>query len=152
MPKSASAVARLVLYNSRVSIQEIWGNIKRFFRDGDTHILGLIFIVGIGSFLLGRMSVESVAPGMGDRQGVGSMVLDTHTPSHNESAVSAAAQKAAVPETGEGGYVASKNGTKYHLPWCGSAKQIKEENKIWFETKEAAEAAGYSPASNCKGI
>jgi methylphosphotriester-DNA--protein-cysteine methyltransferase len=52
----------------------------------------------------------------------------------------------------EGGYVASKNGTKYHLPWCGSAKQIKEENKVWFATKEEAEAAGYTPAANCKGI
>ncbi len=58
-----------------------------------------------------------------------------------------------TPEgVGEGGYVASKNGTKYHFPWCGSAKQIKEENKIWFKTKAEAEAAGYTPASNCKGI
>lgn len=56
------------------------------------------------------------------------------------------------PSQSEGGYVASKNGTKYHLPWCGSAKQIKEENKIWFATKADAEAAGYTPASNCKGI
>src|SRR5690606_22759248 len=43
-------------------------------------------------------------------------------------------------------YVASKTGSKYHLPWCGGAKQIKEENKVWFQTKEEAEAAGYEPA------
>lgn len=62
---------------------------------------------------------------------------------------------AKVPETtmsAGGQYVASRTGKSYHLPWCGGAKQIKEENKIYFATKEAAEAAGYAPAKNCKGI
>lgn len=51
-----------------------------------------------------------------------------------------------------GTYVASKNGTKYYLPSCGSSKRIKEENKVWFKTKEEAEAAGYGPAANCPGL
>ncbi len=51
-----------------------------------------------------------------------------------------------------GQYVASRVGTKYHYPWCGSAKQIKEENKIWFATRAEAEAAGYTPAGNCPGL
>lgn len=51
-----------------------------------------------------------------------------------------------------GQVVASKNGTKYFLPWCGGASQIKEENKIWFADNEAAEKAGYTPAGNCKGL
>jgi len=49
-------------------------------------------------------------------------------------------------------YVGSKNGTKYHLPWCSGAKNIKEENKVWFSSKEEAESQGYTTASNCKGI
>ncbi len=49
-------------------------------------------------------------------------------------------------------YVASKSGTKYHYPWCPGALNIKEENKIWFSSKEEAESAGYSPAANCKGL
>jgi hypothetical protein len=49
-------------------------------------------------------------------------------------------------------YMASKNGTKYYLPTCGSAKRIKEENRVWFGTKAEAEAAGYSPAANCPGL
>lgn len=52
----------------------------------------------------------------------------------------------------EGEYVASKTGSKYHLPWCAGAASIKPENKVYFKTKEDAEAAGYEPASNCKGI
>jgi len=51
-----------------------------------------------------------------------------------------------------GKYVASKNSNKYHAPWCSGAQRIKEENKIWFNSKEEAEASGYTPASNCKGI
>ena len=49
-------------------------------------------------------------------------------------------------------YVASKNGTSYHLPDCPGAKQIKPENKVEFKTKEEAEKAGYKPAGNCPGI
>jgi len=51
-----------------------------------------------------------------------------------------------------GPYVASKTGSKYHLPWCAGAQAIKEENKIYFSTKDEAEARGYEPAGNCKGI
>lgn len=51
-----------------------------------------------------------------------------------------------------GTYLASKNGTKYYLPSCGGSKRIKEENKIWFDTKAEAEAAGYGPAANCPGL
>ncbi len=51
-----------------------------------------------------------------------------------------------------GQFVASKNGSKYHFPWCSGAQSIKEENKIWFNSREEAEKAGYEPASNCKGL
>ena len=49
-------------------------------------------------------------------------------------------------------YVASKKGSKYHLPTCPGARTIAEGNKIWFATKEEAARAGYTPAANCKGI
>jgi methylphosphotriester-DNA--protein-cysteine methyltransferase len=34
--------------------------------------------------------------------------------------------------------------------WCSSANRIKEENKVFFLTKEAAQAAGYTLAGNCQ--
>ncbi|MDQ5957786.1 MAG: hypothetical protein QG665_112 [Patescibacteria group bacterium] len=52
----------------------------------------------------------------------------------------------------QGKYVASKSGTKYHLPSCSGAKRIKEENKIWFQTADEARSAGYTPAANCPGL
>lgn len=51
-----------------------------------------------------------------------------------------------------GQLVGSKNGTKYHYPWCSGAERIKEENKIWFQSAEEAKRAGYTPAANCPGL
>lgn len=51
-----------------------------------------------------------------------------------------------------GKYVASRNGAKYYLPSCGTANRINEENKIYFNTKEEAEAAGFTPSATCKGL
>lgn len=66
------------------------------------------------------------------------------------AAAAAAPTIEAAPSTGA--YVGSRNGTKYHLPACPGAKRIKEENRVWFATKEQAAAAGYAPAANCPGL
>ncbi len=68
------------------------------------------------------------------------------------SAQSQLAGAAAVLPATTGTYMASKTGSKYYLPSCGSAKRIKEENRVWFATKQQAETAGYEPAANCKGL
>jgi len=48
------------------------------------------------------------------------------------------------------GVIGSKNGSKYHYSYCPGAKQIKETNRITFNTASEAEGAGYSLAGNCK--
>lgn len=102
----------------------------------------LIVVVGLASFGLGRLSVhqmitEETSVQLEQNAQLLSPAIATSTTSSLPS--------------GEG-YVASKSGTKYHLPWCSGAQRIIESNKVWFATKVEAEAAGYSPASNCKGI
>lgn len=57
-----------------------------------------------------------------------------------------------APSQGSTVVVASKSGSKYHYPWCGGAKQIKEENKIFFNSPQEARNAGYTPAANCKDL
>lgn len=44
----------------------------------------------------------------------------------------------------------SSSSKKYHYSWCGSGKQIKTENQVWFPTAQAAEQAGYTLAGNCQ--
>lgn len=48
--------------------------------------------------------------------------------------------------------VGSKNGSKYHFPWCSGANRITEVNKVYFKNAEEAKAKGYTPASNCPGL
>jgi hypothetical protein len=49
-------------------------------------------------------------------------------------------------------FVGSINSDKYHYRWCAGGERISAENKVFFDTKEAAHAAGYQPASNCPGM
>src|SRR3989344_3380445 len=72
---------------------------------------------------------------------------------HDTSLTSKTSQTASVVSSltiPKGSVVASKNGKKYHYPSCPSAKQISEKNKITFASPVAADASGYTLASNCK--
>lgn len=72
---------------------------------------------------------------------------------NNQATIITSSQELAKPAgKSVGKYVASKNSDKYHLATCPGAQRIKEENKIWFDSKEAAEKAGLTPAANCPGI
>ncbi len=55
-------------------------------------------------------------------------------------------------QTNSGQVVASKNGAKYHYPWCSGAKRISPKNLITFNSIKEARASGYLPAANCKGL
>src|SRR3989338_10343253 len=46
----------------------------------------------------------------------------------------------------------SRNGTRYYYPWCGGFSRVKEANKVWFPSAQAAEKAGYTIASGCEGL
>lgn len=103
-----------------------------------------IVLLGVLSFGLGRLSAADSKPYPV------TLCEDVNKPEatlQNEASVVTALSP---QETGQ--YVGSKNGTVYHLPWCSGAKRIREDNKVWFTTKAEAEAAGYRPAANCKGI
>lgn len=55
-----------------------------------------------------------------------------------------------IPSTSKSGeVVVSKNGSKYHYLHCPGAKQIREENKLFFPSSASAEASGYTLAGNC---
>lgn len=144
-------------------------NFKRAIEQSEFVLVLLFLSVALGSFFLGRMSGLATTGGVamsGVQAAVieakeGNMPANSYVPAVSEESelsgvesVPASSQDSGESQIvlSEAGYVASKSGTKYHLPWCSGAKRIKEENKIWFATKEAAEAAGYTPAANCKGI
>lgn len=45
---------------------------------------------------------------------------------------------------------ASSGGTRYYYPHCSGLARIKPENRLYFDTSEEAENAGFSLAENCK--
>lgn len=124
-------------------------------------LIGIAALIATGSFGLG---VVAGREGGGGEFG-GEVLIQRPEPTEaapaavgaapkeaSETKGSAVSKPAPPPVASGGQYVASKTGTKYYLPWCGTAKRIKEENKVWFASKAEAEAAGYEPAKNCKGI
>lgn len=115
----------------------------------------LIVLVGVASFGLGRWSVSQTAD-MNLQKG-NEAITYTQQASVSEARKEGTDVKDIQRDTNSAQdtntqYVGSKNGTKYHLPTCPGAKQIKEENKVYFASKADAQKAGYTPASNCKGI
>ena len=119
----------------------------------------IIVLVGIGSFGLGRLS--SILPKKepitistwgNPREEGNRPSISQNEASKSPSQAPARGAASLTNAITEGKYVASRKGTSYHYPWCPGAKQIKEENKIYFDTKEAAQKAGYRPAANCDGL
>lgn len=153
-----------------MNIQE---NLKKFkYLFSNTEVILILIIIGTAgaSFTLGRMSVTHETVGthraIGLREeavtkqeaNVEKTQTESVTPpkqphqSTSQTHISHPEEQSEPVSPENTFYVASKNGTKYHLPSCAGAKQIQEENKIIFNSKAEAEAAGYTPASNCKGI
>jgi len=105
-------------------------------RSEQSFLAGLMCLVGIVSFVLGQYSVTATsAPKVELQNQAGVVFTDVAEP---------IADLAGIP------VVASSGGTKYHLLTCPGASSIKETNKIYFDSVELAQAAGYSAARNCE--
>ncbi len=117
---------------------------------GDVFVVLIIVLVGLSAFGLGRLSALET----------GRMQVRILEPTQEAAVVNMLAdgektnEVSRIPEIANlgGQYVASKKGKKYYFPWCGGVARISDTNKVWFNTKEEAEQAGYTPAGNCKGL
>ena len=149
-----------------MTIHELPPQIKRTLErlnSREVYILLIIVLVGFGSFGLGRLSrleeaklpirLEGAASGMtADSAAAFSSVAAEGAPPPAQATGAVPRQNDLVGLESGGKLVASKSGAKYHFPWCSGAQRISEANKIWFNSVEEARKAGYTPASNCKGL
>ena len=106
------------------------------------YLSAVIILATLLAFGLGRLSV------VGEREGI-KVEFDPALTSLTSPIIQTASSIFSLTTPSEAVY-ASKNGKKYHFPDCPGAKQISEANKIVFESPKAAEASGYTLASNCK--
>jgi len=108
-------------------------------------VISMIVLVGFAGFGLGRLSISEIKK----------QPISIENIKNNEmtASVSGSLKEITNENKNSGGMVvASKNGTKYHYPWCSGSKSINEANKVYFNSIEEAKKAGYEPASNCKGL
>lgn len=122
-------------------LQEIREKIKAWLQDPQVFSAILLILVALTAFGLGRQSVGQEVKG--------AVTSATSEVKRSNPTTSTATSTAPSESTY---YVASRNGEVYHLPHCSGAKRISEANMITFKTKAEAEAAGFRPAANCKGI
>lgn len=107
-------------------------------------IMLIIILTGLLGFGIGRMDGAPKSP-----------VVITPPPTMNVPAASPEASAKGLPAVAGAGaetVVGSRTGTKYHYPWCAGAQRINPANLVTFASIEEARVAGYTPASNCKGL
>lgn len=105
-------------------------------------LIALIFF-GLGAFWTERFIYTkpplTVTEPIYGYAAVAPVILDSETTQNRE--------KQTKKVAGIGEYVASRNGKSYYRVDC--PHRIKEENKIFFKTKEDAEKVGLTPAQSC---
>lgn len=118
----------------------------------DLFVVLTLILVGLAGFGLGKISAleKSREPIIINKVLNSTSTVKSISEIPIEAAVSAKAMVAS--EKALGFLVASKTGKKYHFPWCAGASQIADKNKIWFNSYEAAQNAGYTAAANCLNL
>lgn len=118
----------------------------------DIFVILVVLLVSLGGFGLGRLSALEEKK-HDELRIVGQKTLDGGVLSVKEGGISDPASKLPTQESMliKGVFVGSRSGKVYYLPSCAGVKRIHDENKVWFSSKEDAEAKGYRPSTSCKG-
>lgn len=114
-------------------------------KQSDLFIIITIILVALIAFGVGRLSASKSEPIL--IKNLEQASIENIAPKQEEKTI-----QNEIQGSYQGQVVGSKNSDKYHLPDCPGAKQISEQNKIWFNSIEEAKKAGYKPASNCPGL
>jgi len=112
----------------------------------------IVVLVGLGSFELGRLSIESAKGGQTSQpaQTVNQNDDQNSNATQSDGSTQTSMQSPNVELTSSGKtFFASSKGKKYYTITCSAGKTIKTENKVWFATGKEAEAAGYTLSSSC---
>lgn len=128
-------------------------------------IVLIVILVGTGSFQLGRLSKSGdSSSGVKIEYPNGELPAQTESlPANALNALSATESVsntvrtapssnfvAPVKKTTSQNFFASSRGKKYYPVGCSAGKSLKQENRIYFGTREEAEKAGYTLSALCK--
>src|SRR3989344_1678874 len=101
----------------------------------DILVFMIVILVGLGSFELGRLSKQNSGSGV-------KIEYSNQNLQNLPEEASAISAVNSLPTTRKN-FFASSKGKKYYSIGCSGGKTIKQENRVYFATKEEAERAGY---------
>ncbi len=112
----------------------------------DVFVVLVLIGTALFSFGLGRVSVLAPRPPVVITMATSSDVyLSPAADISGEGSVNQTASAA-----GAGAAITGTRTTRsYYFSWCSGVNRIKEKNRVYFNSKEEAENAGYHPASSC---
>lgn len=109
----------------------------------------IVILVGLGAFLLGRLSKESDSSGIKIEYSGQTGILEANAISSIDFLEKVSTAQNSQNSSGKN-FFASNRGSKYYSIGCSGGKNIKQENRVYFETREEAEKAGYELSSSCR--
>ena len=124
--------------------------IKQFIKSNkgqDFLIVIIVILVGLGSFELGRLSKVDNSSGIKIQNTPESEEINQDA---NQPANVISATNLNTLNNSTKNFFASSKGSKYYPVGCTAGKTIKQENRVYFETREKAEQAGYNLSTSCK--
>ena len=124
----------------------------------DILIVIIVILVGLASFGLGRLSKTTSSSGIKILPAVVGEYPEQNK--GQEANVKSIAENMSKPafdindindiNSINKNFFASNRGTKYYSIGCSGGKTIKQENRVYFSTREEAEGAGYELSSSCQ--
>lgn len=106
-------------------------------------LVAVILLVGLISFGLGRLSVNSSESN--------ELVVES-TPVATSEIINLKSEIASGGEVEAATIVGNKSSKIYHREDCPGAQRMSEANKIYFASIVEAQKAGFRPAGNCPGL
>ncbi len=116
----------------------------------DILIVIIVILVGLGSFELGRLSKENTTSGIKIEYPDQNLNQEASVISSEDSFQITNKISPTISNSAGKNFFASNRGSKYYSIGCSAGKTIKQENRVYFETKEEAEVAGYELSSSCR--
>jgi hypothetical protein len=130
-----------------MSINNFFNKIKGKYGIDNITIMYLFVIIGVGvsSFLLGRLSIET-----NQIKGTEVSIINTKDIPKTITDNKFNSNISIDNPVKEKRFVASKNGKLYYPSLCKGAQRIAEKNRVWFDSSSEAEKLGYTLSPNCK--
>src|SRR3989338_1251059 len=126
------------------------GKIKQFAeseRGKDILVVLIVILVGLASFELGRLSKGNDGSGIKIEYPIQNQEASVISQASHSSVL----QKTEIEKNSTGKkFFASSRGSKYYPVGCESGKNLKQENRVYFNTREEAEKAGYELSASCR--